>query len=247
MYDPFKVISQTNQFNLYDPNFHWDRLAEIDIVTIVREITDENVYEIYHEVQEDDIVVDIGASVGPFVCSAFLKNPAKVIAVEPSLNLSNALWTNVNHYYPSMLGRLFLANTGIVDQSNTDVRMFGGDSSYNTCTFAQFIKAADIDHIDFLKIDCEGGEYAIFSEENIDFLMYNVGYIAAEFHLRLPTGVEQFKRFKDEFLPRFRHYKIMSCTRQPFNFGTAIDLSTYLLNDIAIATYPHEIMVYLKN
>ena len=34
----------------------------------------------------------------------------------------------------------------------------------------------------FFKLDCEGGEYDIFTEENIDYLKNNVGYIVGEFH-----------------------------------------------------------------
>ena len=49
-------------------------------------------------------------------------------------------------------------------------------------TFKEFLKLNKINHIDFLKIDCEGGEVFVFIEENKDFIKNNVNKIVLEFH-----------------------------------------------------------------
>jgi hypothetical protein len=55
-----------------------------------------------------------------------------------------------------------------------------------TMRFKTFRELYAIDRIDFLKTDCEGGEYYIFNEENIDFLVENVGVVVGEWHLETP-------------------------------------------------------------
>jgi FkbM family methyltransferase len=44
-------------------------------------------------------------------------------------------------------------------------------------SFKEFIDENNIKHIDFLKIDCEGGEYSVFIPSNIEYLK-NVKKIA---------------------------------------------------------------------
>ena len=45
-----------------------------------------------------------------------------------------------------------------------------------------YSKLNNIDFIDFLKVDCEGGEYDIFIEDNASFLRERVNKIALEYH-----------------------------------------------------------------
>ena len=51
-----------------------------------------------------------------------------------------------------------------------------------TKTFKDFISDNNISKIDFLKVDCEGGEEFIFNETNIDYIKTNVRKIAVEYH-----------------------------------------------------------------
>ena len=51
--------------------------------TITQEIED-RAYEKYFEVEKGDIVLDCGASVGPFSYSIKGKKPKRIIGVEPS-------------------------------------------------------------------------------------------------------------------------------------------------------------------
>ena len=51
---------------------------------MILEIFENRCYEKYFQVEENDIVVDIGASVGPFTFSILHKNPKHVFCLEPS-------------------------------------------------------------------------------------------------------------------------------------------------------------------
>ena len=51
-----------------------------------------------------------------------------------------------------------------------------------TKTFLEFILTNKIHKIDFLKVDCEGGEYDIFTEENASYIRNNVDKIVVEYH-----------------------------------------------------------------
>ena len=49
-------------------------------------------------------------------------------------------------------------------------------------TVSDFLQKNQIEHIDFLKVDCEGSEVFIFREENTAFFRTQVHKIALEFH-----------------------------------------------------------------
>lgn len=51
-----------------------------------------------------------------------------------------------------------------------------------TLTFDDFITKNNISKIDFLKVDCEGGEEFIFTERNIQYIKNNVSKIVMEYH-----------------------------------------------------------------
>jgi hypothetical protein len=71
-------------------------------------------------------------------------------------------------------------------------------------SFLDLVVDYDIPHIDYLKIDCEGGEYGIFTEMNIPYLKNNVKHIAVEFHMNAYSGcVKQWQKFRDGLLRQF--------------------------------------------
>tara|TARA_R110002124_G_scaffold243467_4_gene408604 strand:- start:286 stop:624 length:339 start_codon:yes stop_codon:yes gene_type:complete len=71
-------------------------------------------------------------------------------------------------------------------------------------SFLDLVVDYDIPHIDYLKIDCEGGEYGIFTEMNFPYLRNNVTHIAVEFHMNAYTGcVRQWQKFRDGILKDF--------------------------------------------
>lgn len=222
--------------------FNWGALPEMDIVTIQREIFSEKVYELFKSVKKDDIVVDIGASVGPFIFSILNNEPQKIYAIEPSSKLIETCRNNIGESKTN-IDYINKAVSNNIDKVN----IFGGENNFETISFKKLIETYSIDSIDFLKIDCEGGEYDIFVDENINYLKNNVKFIAMEIHLSYPGFREKFKQFRDNYLIHFLNYEVRSCTKQNISYGNSIDLKPYISNDEFIDNYCCEIMIYIDN
>ena len=68
--------------------FDWGWMAEGDAFhqkAITFEIFEQKLYEKFFEVKEGDVVLDVGASIGPFTYSVLHKKPSKVFCIEPSI------------------------------------------------------------------------------------------------------------------------------------------------------------------
>ena len=232
----------------FDDSFDWGEMTYEHIITIDREIAHENVYGFYRTVNEDDIVMDIGASVGPFVYSILDKKPKKVYCVEPSTSLMKTLAKNcASKVFSYKENPLVYVNKAIVSDSDEDVNIFGSILDFEKTTFANVIEEYSIDKINFLKIDCEGGEYHVFNDKNIDFLLNNVEFIAMETHLNYEGCRDKFKNFRDKYLTRFNSYKVVSCTRQQISWGNHVDLTDRIFDDEFVNNYNCEFMIYIDN
>ena len=77
-------------------------------------------------------------------------------------------------------------------------------------TFKKLCELYNLEKIDFLKTDCEGGEYDIFNEENFDFIKNNVKKIVGEWHLGTPELNAKFRDFRDLYLQNFVNVEVYS-------------------------------------
>lgn len=235
---------------LFDKSFDWGSFSVDLQQSIKKELTQENLYEKFFTVKEGDIVVDVGASVGPFVYSILNKKPKEVYCIEPSKDLFPSLVTNTSSY--TKITPIIYINKAITEP-NQEVKVFskdneniyGGIDNYQSFTFNDFIHTYQIKKIDFFKLDCEGGEYSIFTENNIDWILSNVGKIAAEFHLTYPGCKEKFRYFRDNYLQRFNNYVVMSNGHQNIHNGFELNLSKWIFDDLFFDNYYGELMVYL--
>ena len=163
--------------------------------TIKNEVYKKKIYEKYFSIDNGDIVVDFGAHVGWFELSFMDKHIDKCYCVEPDnfnfSDLSNNIkkfdnsdnFILINKAIDSKTGESlfsFEVGFGITGKSN------GGKAvKCSTISFADFVSDNNIVDIDFLKLDCEGGEYDIFDDENnFDYIRDHIKKIAGEIHLR---------------------------------------------------------------
>jgi FkbM family methyltransferase len=176
--------------------------------TIIQEIFEDRIYEKYFEVEEGDVVFDIGASLGPFTYSILHKNPSHVFTFEPSfeefktlvLNTRQGPVTHINKGISNVIGE-FEFEYVFNDDS--------GNKLYST-TFSKSLLDYNIQKIDFLKSDCEGGEYDIFNVENLTWIKENVRKISGEWHLRTPELKQKFREFRDVYLRVFPKHEVHS-------------------------------------
>lgn len=204
--------------------------------TVTREVFIDKIYERYFEVEENDIVFDIGASLGPFTYSILHKNPKQVFAFEPSYEEFKTLVLNTRH------GNVTHINKGISDKVGEFDFQFVFDQSeghklYST-TFQKVISDYGIEKIDFLKTDCETGEYDIFTVENLLWIKQNVRKIAGEWHLGKPWMKDKFRIFRDVYLRVFPNFKVLSFD--------GIDITNQIWEDSFIP-YFNEIMIFIDN
>lgn len=219
-----------NKF-IWEPECH-EGFKEI----VEKEIFIDRIYERYFEVEEGDVVFDVGASLGPFTYSILDKNPSMVFAFEPSFEEFKTLVLNTRQ------GPVTHINKGI---TNIDGRFdfefvfdVSGSNEFYSTTFKKVIENYNIKKIDFLKSDCEGGEYDIFNTENLFWIKSNVRKIVGEWHLGTHNLKEKFRVFRDTYLRIFPNFKIRS-----YN---GYDIEENLWTEEFIETFT-EIIIYIDN
>jgi FkbM family methyltransferase len=129
--------------------------------------------------KQDSTFIDLGAWIGPYSLYASCLC-SKVYSVEPDPQAFKMLSENVS-LNPFMKDKIHLFNGGIGEKNGNEIlynreNSFGnsmstmiGDTDENCnkvevpfVTFDTFVEKQNITSCDFLKIDIEGGEYAIF-------------------------------------------------------------------------------------
>jgi autotransporter strand-loop-strand O-heptosyltransferase len=198
------------------------------------EIFEQRLYEQFFEVEEGDIVLDIGSSVGPFTYSILHKKPKHVFCIEPSESEFTTLIQNTLGYPVTHINKGLSNFNGVIEHD----QLFGGETHMESITFDKFIKLYGLNRIDFVKTDCEGGEYEMFKPENLDFIKKNVKKIVGEWHLRTPEHKVEFRNFRDNILTQFNNIQVFSVD--------GVDIKWDLWNDHFIEYY-NEVIIYMDN
>ncbi len=179
-----------------------------------------NVYTKIFDIQENDVVFDIGSSVGVFTLSILNKNPKEVHCFEPRKELFNSMKNNLHNYSNVKLNCLAIGNTDSKDvilDNIFKVDHYSQDEAINnkvdTIKFNTYIKDNNIKKIDFLKVDCEGGEWDIFTEENYNWISKNVSKVSGEFHLFDESMKKSFILFRDLYLKNNSTVKAFNVNR----------------------------------
>jgi len=203
---------------------------------ITDEIFEQKAYERFFEVKEGDIVLDVGASIGPFTYSILDKKPSKVICVEPSIVEHPTLEKNTLSGPVTIVKKALTPNDG--DKVSTYI--FGTDNQpqIEGISFNTLLKENNLNKIDFLKTDSEGGEYSIFTLDNFCWLKENLGVAVGEWHLSTPELKHQFRVFRDTYLRLFPNHEVLAVN--------GVDIKWDLWNEHFIEYY-NEVLIYIDN
>ena len=201
---------------------------------MIKEIFTDHCYEKFYQIKEGDIVVDIGASVGPFTYSILNKKPKHVFCLEPSEKEFKTLVKNTIGYPVTQINKGISHKNSVVESD----MLFGGESEMEAITFKKFVSIFGLEKIDFIKTDCEGGEYDIFTDDNIDYLKNNVSHISGEWHLKTPEEKIKFRNFRDNYLTHFENFYVFSVD--------GIDIKWDLWNEHFIEYY-NQVHIFIDN
>jgi len=218
-------------------NFDWGPSNDWYIQTITKEIFENNTYHKFFDIEEGDVVLDFGASIGPYTYSILDKKPKHVFCFEPSFEQFPTLVLNTRR------GPVTCINKGISYQEGEmyfDI-LYGQENkpgvAYST-TFEKIISDYNLKKVNFIKTDCEGGEYDIFNLDNILWIKENVDKIVGEWHLDTTEKKEKFRIFRDVYLRLFPNYQILSVD------GTDIKWELWTEKFI---NYYRQIIIYIDN
>lgn len=192
-------------------NFNWGKTNQWYRDFIGNEIFNERIYEKFFSVEEGDVVFDAGASIGIFGYSILNKKPSVIYCLEPSsdgmdtckINIPDEVGVFLNYGISNIDGNINLPDV------YEDGKTISGDI-FKVSKFSTIVKENGIKKIDFLKTDCEGGEYDIFNIENLIWLKQNMSKAVGEWHLQTPEEKQKFREFRDVFLRVFPNHEIFS-------------------------------------
>lgn len=225
-----------NPCDNYFNNFYWGDSTPWYIETIKKEIFEDKIYEKFYQVNEGDFIVDVGASTGPFLYSIFPKNPGRCIAIEPFRKNYPALEINCSKF------QVEIVKHAIGSEDSVEITWEGETEIVKSISFSKFIRDYSLEKIDFLKIDCEGGEYEIFSEDNLDWITENVKYCVGEWHLSNSELKLNFKKIRDSF---FKNLEINGNSEIKVYSVDGVDIKWDLFNDHFIDYYT-EVIIHIK-
>ncbi len=202
-------------------NFKFKTRPETTDESIIQNVVGSDEYDAKNLIKPGDVVVDIGGHIGSFsVLAASLG--ARVITYEPFQGSYDLLVENMNGNTPdeSNFVTYKMAVMGEVGKRTMHIRQrnFGGSNFYqesnnpdiiDCITLDDVFETNELDHIDFLKLDCEGSEFEII--EHSDKLPV-IKVIAFEY-----VGDER----RAEMLNRLSDYEIVK-DKHNDQFGTVV-------------------------
>lgn len=224
--------------NQKEVNFDWGVQSTANKVLIHEEFfqTDECAYEKFFKVEKGDVVMDVGAHVGAFSYYIADREPSRIIAFEPSKVRFETLKKNLSNFDATLINKAIGDFNGTIpDGLEFDTMV----EDFNSMTFDRVIEKLDLQKIDFLKLDCEGGEYDIFTDKNFNWIKNNVKKIAGEWHLHTYEQKKKFYNFRDKYLKEFKDYKV-------YTIDGIENLQNKLFDDQKMNWYS-DVHVYINN
>jgi FkbM family methyltransferase len=217
-------------FEDYDYNSYAKRIFNLvpdnnkgDIVTVFNEIVCSKTYfNEWVDVEEGDVVVDIGFNYGLFSVASRSKNALRIVGFEPNPKLFEIFNKNFigdridlhNYAVSNKNGTVIFFETGnsvmssIKEEVNKEFRKNSMD--VNCININTLLEIYDLQKIDYLKVDCEGSEFDIFNEISDQYLRDNIKKIAIEFHDYFDSENVQnlIKKLENSGFDTFNKYEV---------------------------------------
>ena len=230
------------------PEFDWGNLNEEYVQLFTNENFVHRTYEKHQEVKPNDIVFDVGANYGSFTYSILDKKPKEVYCIEPSNTVIDFLRKNVSHGPVTFINKAISDKEEINSIPENGVYIYGHEgNSYSTTTFEKIIKEYNISKIDFLKFDCEGGEYSIFTKDNYEFIRNNVTNFAGEWHINdHENAVERFIEFRNLYLNDCSDLHVYERNGKDVTKDIFNDQYLYDFSDLWKPTFLGQFMIYFS-
>ena len=193
--------------------FFWKGSAESNYIGhIVSEVYKEGIYRPYLEGKKDLTIIDIGGNIGitAYYFSQFAK---QVYVLEPALRhfdtINRMIEFNGLKNIKPIRKALYTDNTKLpfyhneANQTMYSLYQSVSDGTepemVDTVTLEQLLRDENIDHVDFLKLDCEGSEGEILSGVAFKNVAEKIDTIVMETH---SWGIRPLQQVKDALVNR---------------------------------------------
>ena len=157
-------------YKLYYPKTYYPFLKEVFIFDFYRS----------NLIRKNDVVLDIGATVGEFSVLASKKvgKKGKVIAIEPNIEDYKILKLNIKRNYCENVVPL---NLGVGNKfGEEEITFWGKTFKFPINTLENILNELNIQEIDFIKMDIEGFEIDVIS--NSMDIVKQAGVLSLECH-----------------------------------------------------------------
>ena len=195
-YEVNKEYYHNNKIEINE-NAMVEKLSEnstYDFEYVDREINQEKIYEKFFDIEQGDVVVDIGGHAGFFSERATRMGISRIITIEPDADCCSIIREKLDKSEVPM----HKVYNGAIADTNDKLYFDGSglaghivgyetERSVQGITFSKLIEDNNLEMIDFLKLDCEGGEYSVINEENIELFKKVCKKVACEIHLQNPS------------------------------------------------------------
>lgn len=198
------------------------------IPEIMDEIWTKQIYAPFFTGKRDLIVVDIGQNIGLF---SYYASPyaSRVIGLEPSTMHQETIKTMIKYnkltnveVLPYAISNVNAKKTFHLTGNNTaftliDVGQNDPTEEVEAITIEKLFKIAKIDHIDILKLDCEGEESKVVTSEEFKKYAPKIKVIVFEFHDWTEMNQAQFQHALED-----AGYTVKWDTRTKAKVGSAV-------------------------
>ncbi|MFZ2621009.1 MAG: FkbM family methyltransferase [Minisyncoccia bacterium] len=154
---------------------------------------------------ENSVVFDVGGYEGQWASNIYGKYNSNIHIFEPVPNFS----VEIQHRFEKNK-KIKVNKFGLSDKTETKKISVGGDGSSTIKKISEekidiklvdvieYIKQNNIRKIDLIKINIEGGEYALLNRL-IDYgYMKNINYVLVQFHNFFPEAKKEMQEIKDK-------------------------------------------------